>query len=126
MFKRFIGGNTCKRKRRGSLEVVERIVRSQCNVKKEERKKTLTLEESQTAAVIRKLGLASVSPCSVIVWGNQRELESQQEPGGRFRKHHLGPSVNYTCLSNRYEWCLFQSHSRLLVWLRLEAVLTVS
>ena len=39
MCKRFIGGNTCKRKRKGSLEVVERIVRSQCSVKKEERKK---------------------------------------------------------------------------------------
>lgn len=61
-----LGGTLVKRKRRGSLEVVERIVRSQCNVKKEE-EKTLTLEESQTATVIRKLGLASVSPCSVIV-----------------------------------------------------------
>ena len=40
MCKRFIGGNTCKRKRKGSLEVVERIVRSQCSVKKEERKKS--------------------------------------------------------------------------------------
>ena len=122
MCKRFIGGNTCKRKRKGSLEVVERIVRSQCSVKKEERKKSYL----GRVRVIRKLGLAPVSPCSVIAWGNQWELESQQEPGGRFRKHHLGPSVNYACLSKRSEWYIFQGRSRLLVWLRLEAVLTVS
>lgn len=81
MFKRFIGGTLVKEKERKPRGGGEGIVRSQCNVKKEERKKTLTLEESQTAAVIRKLGLASVSPCSVIVWGNQRELESPAGAG---------------------------------------------
>lgn len=45
------GGGTCKRKRKGSLGVLEILDRSQCNVKKEESRKAAQ-EESQTAAEV--------------------------------------------------------------------------
>lgn len=58
MFKRFIGGTLVKEKGEGSFRGGGEDCRSQCNVEKRKEEDS-TLEESLTAAVIRKLGMAS-------------------------------------------------------------------